>query len=71
MKFIQLLILAGIVVSSAACTEVLPRQRGNLALPQMAYIVDNQEFALRQHIAVSKESATGGYGGGGGGCGCN
>lgn len=55
----------------SGCTEVLPRQRGNLALPQMAYTTDAQEFALRQHISYSKESASGGYGGGGGGCGCN
>jgi hypothetical protein len=71
MKLIPKLIVIGIVMSSAACTEVLPRQRGNLALPQMAYTTDSQEFALRQHIANSKESAAGGYGGGGGGCGCN
>ena len=54
-----------------ACSEVLPRQRGNLALPQMALTPDALEFGLRQHAAFSKEAASGGYGGGGGGCGCN
>jgi Domain of unknown function (DUF4266) len=54
-----------------ACTEVMPRQRGNLALPQMAFTPDPLEFGLRQHTAFSKEAAAGGYGGGGGGCGCN
>jgi hypothetical protein len=53
------------------CTEVLPRQRGALALPQMALTPDPLEFGFRQHTAFSKEAASGGYGGGGGGCGCN
>jgi hypothetical protein len=64
--------LAMVVLSfMTACTEVLPRQRGNLALPQMALTTDALEFGLRQHTAFSKEAAAGGYGGGGGGCGCN
>jgi hypothetical protein len=71
MKSINIFMVIGIVVTNVACTEVLPRQRGNLALPQMSYTTDSQEFALRQHIANSKEAAVGGYGGGGGGCGCN
>ncbi|MGR8929145.1 MAG: DUF4266 domain-containing protein [Gammaproteobacteria bacterium] len=71
MKKTRFFLFILIALCSAACTDVLPRQRGNLALPQMAYVIDAQEFALRQHIAVSKESAVGGYGGGGGGCGCN
>lgn len=56
---------------AAGCTEVLPRQRGALALPQMAITPDPLEFGFRQHTAFSKEAASGGYGGGGGGCGCN
>jgi hypothetical protein len=67
MKFIALILMLGLT----ACTDVLPRQRGNLALPQMALTPDAQEFGLRQHTAFSKEAASGGYGGGGGGCGCN
>lgn len=71
MKIKNIMLLIGWVVCCTACTEVLPRQRGNLALPQMALTPDAMEFGLRQHVAFSKESASGGYGGGGGGCGCN
>jgi len=35
----------------------MPRQRGNLALPQMAFTTDALEFGLRQHTAFSKEAA--------------
>ncbi|MCX7086880.1 MAG: DUF4266 domain-containing protein [Methylococcales bacterium] len=71
MKHIKLALLMLVVISSTACTEVLPRQRGNLALSQMALTPDALEFGLRQHTSFSKEAASGGYGGGGGGCGCN
>jgi hypothetical protein len=71
MKFINQCLLLALILSSVACTEVMPRQRGNLALPQMAFTTDALEFGLRQHTAFSKEAAAGGYGGGGGGCGCN
>jgi len=71
LKVIKLCLLFTITISSVACTEVLPRQRGNLARPQMAFTTDAVEFGLRQHTAFSKEAASGGYGGGGGGCGCN
>lgn len=67
MRFFILFLL----INLTACTDVLPRQRGNLALPQMALTPDPMEFGLRQHTAFSKEAASGGYGGGGGGCGCN
>jgi Domain of unknown function (DUF4266) len=71
MKLINRCLLIILIFSGAACTEVMPRQRGNLALTQMAFTTDGLEFGLRQHTAFSKESAAGGYGGGGGGCGCN
>jgi hypothetical protein len=71
MKPIHVFILVVFILSGTACTEVLPRQRGNLALRQMALTPDAMEFGLRQHTAFSKEAASGGYGGGGGGCGCN
>lgn len=67
MKFLACILMMGLT----ACADVLPRQRGNLALPQMALTPDAQEFGLRQHTALSKEATNGGYGGGGGGCGCN
>ncbi len=69
MKNIFLVVL--LLSTLNGCTDVLPRQRGNLALPQMALTPDTLEFGLRQHTAFSKEAASGGYGGGGGGCGCN
>lgn len=71
MKLINRSLLIVLMFSGVACTEVMPRQRGNLALSQMAFTTDSLEFGLRQHTAFSKESAAGGYGGGGGGCGCN
>ncbi len=72
-RFFQILILVGAIIASClACTPVLPRQRGHLALPQMSLEPDPLGFGLRQHTSFSKEAASGGYGGrGGGGCGCN
>ena len=71
MRLFKCCVLLAWVCAGAACTEVLPRQRGNLALPQMAFTVNAQLFSLRQHTAYSKEAAAGGYGSGSGGCGCN
>ena len=71
MKLINHGFLIALILSGTACTDVMPRQRGNLALSQMAFTTDAMEFGLRQHTAFSKEAAAGGYGGGGGGCGCN
>jgi len=71
MKTIYFSVLSLLILATTGCTEVLPRQRGNLALPQMALTTDALEFGLRQHTAFSKEAAAGGYGGSGGGCGCN
>jgi hypothetical protein len=71
MKLIVRCLVFALIFSCAACTEVLPRQRGNLALPQMALTTNALHFGLRQHTSFSKEAAAGGYGGGGGGCGCN
>ena len=71
MKCINYCLLIALILSGASCTEVKPRQRGNLALSQMALTTDALEFGLRQHIAFSKEAGAGGYGGSGGGCGCN
>jgi hypothetical protein len=71
MKISQFFLLIIVMFSMISCTDVLPRQRGNLALSQMAFTPDAMEFGLRQHTSFSKEAASGGYGGGGGGCGCN
>ena len=71
MKLINHGLLIALMLSGVACSDVTARQRGNLALSQMAFTTDGLEFGLRQHTAYSKETAAGGYGGGGGGCGCN
>lgn len=71
MKILPLSLVIGLALAATACSEVLPRQRGNLALSQMALTTDALEFGLRQHVSFSKEAGSGGYGGGGGGCGCN
>jgi Domain of unknown function (DUF4266) len=71
MRLIPSCLLVALILACSACTEVKPRERGNLALSQMAFTPDAMEFGLRQHTAFSKEAAAGGYGGGGGGCGCN
>jgi hypothetical protein len=71
MKTLGIIFLMASTLMLNACSEVLPRQRGNLALPQMALTPDSMEFGLRQHTAFSKEAINGGYGGSGGGCGCN
>ena len=71
MKLIPTVLLILAALSVSACSEVPARQRGNLALPQMALTPDSLEFGLRQHTAFSKEAGSGGYGGTGGGCGCN
>jgi len=71
MKHIQIILTGLLLLLLASCTEVLPRQRGYLALSHMALDPDPMESGLRQHTAFSKEAASGGYGGSGGGCGCN
>jgi Domain of unknown function (DUF4266) len=48
-----------------------PWEKGLLAKPAMTMGGDAQERRFDQHIAVSKEAASGGAGVGGGGCGCN
>lgn len=71
LPFIQSMLIVILVFSNLGCTQVLPRQRGHLALPQMSLDPDPMGFSLRQHTSFSKEAANGGYGGSGGGCGCN
>ncbi|MCX8004718.1 MAG: DUF4266 domain-containing protein [Burkholderiaceae bacterium] len=62
---------AAAVMAAAACADVKPWQKGELAKPQMAFDPDPLESRYQQHIYFSKENASGGYGVGGGGCGCN
>lgn len=59
------------VLLLAACADVKPWQKGDLARPEMQFEGDPLAARLAQHIYFSKENASGGYGVGGGGCGCN
>ena len=58
----------------AGCAE-MPKvnawEKGDLAKPIMSLEADGHDHRLIQHIRVSKEGSSGGYGVGGGGCGCN
>ena len=68
--FTPVLLAAGL----AGCAGFHPPQpweKGLLAKPAMTMGGDAQERRFDQHIAVSKEAASGGAGVGGGGCGCN
>lgn len=67
----RLLALCIATAALAACAEVKPWQKGELAKPQMAFDGDPLESRFLQHTYFSKENASGGYGVGGGGCGCN
>lgn len=65
------LALCAAIAALAACADVKPWQKGELAKPQMAFDGDPLETRFLQHTYFSKENASGGYGVGGGGCGCN
>ena len=60
-----------LLLAVSACAQVQPWQRGDLARPGMAFDADPLLSGYRDHIAVSKEAASGGPTLGGGGCGCN
>jgi hypothetical protein len=66
-----LLLLAAIGLSGCALAPVQPWEKGNLARPEMLFDSDPLQARFEQHIYLSKENMTGGYGVGGGGCGCN
>lgn len=54
-----------------ACTTVSPWERGTLAKPHMALTPNPGQSALRSHLEISREAASGGGTAAGGGCGCN
>jgi len=54
----------------AACAEVQPWERGNLASPRMSLERDTLLAEIDAHTSSSKEAASGGIGPAGGGCGC-
>jgi len=67
-------VLCLLAAALAGCTGFHPPQpweKGLLSKPAMTMGGDAQEQRFDQHIAGSKEAASGGSGVGGGGCGCN
>jgi len=66
-----LLTIIVVVLPGCAMQPVQPWEKGDLAKPAMGFSVDRLDEQFTQHIYISKEGASGGYGAGGGGCGCN
>jgi uncharacterized lipoprotein YmbA len=71
MKRAILLLSALCMTACASGVKVNAWEKGDLAQPIMAFESDSHDARLIQHVRVSKEAASGGYGVGGGGCGCN
>ena len=68
------LVLAALLLATAAvtgCAPLAPWQRGNLAKPSMALEPNPAKSAMRTHMHVSREAASGGDSTAGGACGCN
>ena len=65
------LIVLAFVAGCARLPTVNAWEKGDLAKSIMSLEADGHDQRLIQHIRVSKEGASGGYGVGGGGCGCN
>ena len=55
----------------SGCAPLHPWERGNLAKPQMALTPNPGQAALKGHLEMSREAASGGGAAAGGGCGCN
>jgi hypothetical protein len=70
MTFYRFLLLTTLA-TLAACADVQPWQRGNLAKPQMALDPYPLQSAIRQHNYSSREAASAANNAQGGGCGCN
>lgn len=71
---IRIIKLSGIlllILMAAACAQVKPWERGELAKREMAFDVDPMETKIRDHIYFSKEGSSSGSAVTGGGCGCN
>ena len=62
--------LAALACALGGCASVPPWERGNLAKPQMAFDLDPQQTALREHAYGSREAGASPAVGPGGGCGC-
>ena len=53
------------------CAPLHPWERGNLAKPHMALTTNPGQAAMKAHLEMSREAASGGGAAAGGGCGCN
>ncbi len=75
MRGLRPLLLAGVVVLTAACSNiqpwVKPYERDKLADPIMSWDRDAISSEYLDHIRESREGSRGATGSAGGGCGCN
>lgn len=71
MSLIKSFVIMALILSACACSSVKPWERGNLALPEMAWLPDKPGAAIDAHVYHSKEGSSGGAMAAGGGCGCN
>ena len=67
---LTLLVVLGVTLLSG-CAPLQPWERGNLAKPHMALTPNPGQAALKTHLQLSREAASGGGAAAGGGCGCN
>ena len=66
-----LALIALICAIDCGCTPLAAWRGGNLAKPQMALSPNPAHSALRDHLHVSRQAASGGAATAGGGCDCN
>ena len=71
MKFPAVILSLALCSCAAELVRVKPYERGNLAKPVMAELLDPLQMAMTEHAYFSREATYGGGGIGGGGCGCN
>jgi hypothetical protein len=75
MRGLRPVLLAGVVVLTAACSNiqpwVKPYERDKLADPIMSWDRDAISSEYLDHIRESREGSRGATGSAGGGCGCN
>ena len=65
------LLLTGLALLGAGCTNVKPWERDALAGYSLRPDRDPLTGAIREHLWFSREAANGGRSIGAGGCGCN
>lgn len=67
----NVVIVAALALSLAACASVKPWERGMLARPEMQLDSNPLQTGLYEQVYDSKEAAGGGTKAAGAGCGCN